>query len=184
MPDSLRQVQSCFQYTVAWRIFFAVIYTFVVLWPLAIAAIAVAIYGNRFEFWPLALKFAHPLGLGWVWYIFLAASGRMFWTHRPVCISDHGVIALMFGREWRRIAWSDLARVEKEISFEYERGGIVETIRFVSNRRSVSVRSYISNFAEMKRAVNAYLRSHQIEVRTRDSSGPKTVASTERPGSI
>lgn len=173
-----------FSYSRGFAVLFFLVHTFCLTFPAVLSILAVLVFQEHQDFWDLTLRFAHPLGLGWFWAILVAASLRMFIVHRPVRVSRNEVVATMFGRCWRRFPWSEIERIEKRTTFEHERGGVVETIVFSRQNRRIYVKSYIANYREFKRLVNACLKMYPTEVVDIDTSRNSSETRTSLHGRI
>ena len=107
-------------------------------------------------------------------------TGFYLWTfierRRPVAFSDEGVEALLGDRVWRRIAWSDIVRIEKR-SIPLDEGSAEgDTLRFVGSRRSIIVTSRIEKFTALKELVNREVERRGIEVAAIQGTGRKATA--------
>jgi hypothetical protein len=126
--------------------FFIIAYGAALAFPVIITLLAIVFQQGEQNFWILLARFASLVGLGSVWAILVGFAGWNFLVHRPVCVSDNGIATMMFGRPWHFIGWTDLESIVKQVTFEYERGGLVETLLFRKGRSKIRVRSYIGNY--------------------------------------
>jgi hypothetical protein len=88
----------------------------------------------------------------------------------------------MFGRPWRSFDWREILKIEKRITFEYERGGLIETLVFRKGRQRILVKSYIEKYGDLKRLINNQLTVHSIEVVQLDKT--ETKAKISSPGQV
>jgi hypothetical protein len=96
-------------------------------------------------------------------WIVLASFG--IWNslrHKSVRVNERGVTATLFGFPCKTILWKDMTKILKRVTYEYERGGIVETITFIGAGSKVSVRSYIKDYNAFKSLVNTYIDEFSI----------------------
>lgn len=171
-----------FRYSRGFAIFLNIAYAFALFFPAVLSVLAVLLLPGSRDFWDLTWRVAHPLGLGWCWAILIIFGGWTFLVHRPIRVSTENIAATMFGRPWRSFAWSDIPRIEKRITIEYERGGLVETLLFRKGRQSIRVKSYIEKYNELKQLINHEVIVRSIEVVQTDKT--ETKAKISSPGKV
>lgn len=171
-----------FRYPHGFATLLNIAYVFSLFFPVAVSMLAILILPGPFDFWDLTLRYAHPLGLGWFWAILIILAVWAFLAHRPIRVSNERVAATMFGRPWRSFAWDEISRIEKRITFQYERGGLVETLVFRKGRQRIRIGSYIEKYDELKRLINDQVTVRSIEVVQTDKTGTKAKISS--PGRV
>jgi hypothetical protein len=184
----LRQVElqydTSYQYPQKRRLA-SFLFCFVFLfWPLFGAALAKAIFVDDVDFWVLVVRFSNPLQGGVLWLIFVSLASRHFLLHRPIRINQRQIQALLLGRAWREINWSDIRLVEKVTFYDVVTGTMMHTIRISSNRRLISFKTYIEDFESLREEINQQLHANGIPVATVDVfSGPRRDNQSGAPAS-
>ncbi len=102
--------------------------------------------------------------------MFALLSKCMFARTRPITISDAGIMALMLGRPWQKLAWSQVKRIELIRAYIGTTNSIGYRVHVVGNGVDIWIDYTINAFDALLVDLSVCAQQHQIELWTRDRS--------------
>jgi hypothetical protein len=92
----------------------------------------------------------------------------LFFSRRPVELSETGITAMIWGAPWRSIPWGEVTKIEK---FRISRAGMYSrqiTIRICGKNNIIRVVDKIRNFDKIREYLNKIIVQYKIPVYTVD----------------